>query len=98
MRPPVDAARVRALARELSNAASGRNITVRHFDPYSQALAKIERGFEQDLRDVQSMVEAELVDPRRVVELFVEVEPMLFRYPAIDAGALREKVERAFRR
>ena len=27
-------------------------ITVRHFDPYSQALAKIERGFEQDLLDV----------------------------------------------
>ncbi len=125
MRPPVDAARVRALARELLNAArqpttmyltggataviegwrpSTVDVALR-LEPDSDALlrriadvAKIERGFEHDLRDVQSMVEAELVDPRRVVELFDEVEPKLFRYPAIDAGALREKVERAFKR
>jgi hypothetical protein len=41
-------------------------VTVRHFDFYSQALAKIERGFEQ-----------------------------LFRYPTIDPEALRAKVRRA---
>jgi hypothetical protein len=30
---------------------------VHHFDFYSQALSKIERGFEQDLADVRSMLE-----------------------------------------
>jgi len=70
------------------------NIIVRHFDPYSQALAKIERGFEQDLLDVQSMIEGGLVDICRARELFSEAEPLLFRYPAIDPAALRDKVDR----
>ncbi len=70
-------------------------VTVRHFDLYSQALAKIERGFEQDLLDVRAMVDTDLVDPGRAMILFAEVEELLFRYPAIDAGALRAKVRRA---
>jgi len=70
-------------------------VTVRHFDLYSQALAKIERGFEQDLLDVRSMVDGDLIDPVRALTLFAEAEELLFRYPAIDAGALRAKVRRA---
>ncbi len=70
-------------------------LTVRHFDPYSQALSKIERGFEQDLGDVAEMVSRGMVDPVRARELFAEIEPELFRYPAIDPGAFRRKVERA---
>lgn len=70
-------------------------LTVRHFDPYSQALAKIERGFEQDLADVQAMIDAELIDRERARALFAEIGPRLFRYPAIDADALRAKVRRA---
>lgn len=80
MRPPVDAERVRALARELA------------------AVAREATTLEQDLLDVESMVSAELVDPARALELFAEVEPMLFRYPAINADVLRAKVELAFRR
>ena len=71
-------------------------VHVRHFDPYSQALSKIERGFEQDLADVGAMVEGGLIDPGRARELFSEIEPMLFRYPAIDPAAFRAKVRRAF--
>jgi hypothetical protein len=70
-------------------------LTVRHFDPYSQALSKIERGFEQDLADVTEMVSRGMVDPGRALELFAEIEPELFRYPAIDPAAFRRKVERA---
>jgi len=69
-------------------------VTVRHFDLYSQALAKIERGFEQDLLDVRAMVDGDLIDPGRALTLFAEAEELLFRYPAIDAGALRAKVGR----
>ena len=32
------------------------NVEVRHFDFYSQALSKIERGFRQDLEDVEQML------------------------------------------
>jgi hypothetical protein len=71
-------------------------IVVRHFDPYSQALAKVERGFEQDLADVRAMLESGLIDSQRALELFEEVESQLFRYPAIDADTLRAKVWQTF--
>jgi len=72
------------------------DITVRHFDPYSQALAKVARGFDQDLLDVEAMVARGLVDSERLLELFAEVESQLFRYPAINADPLRVQVRRAF--
>ena len=69
------------------------NVEVHHFDYYSQALAKIERGFSQDLDDVSRMIEGGLVEPARVGELYEAIEPQLYRYPAIDPGAFRRKVE-----
>jgi hypothetical protein len=70
-------------------------IDVHHFDFYSQALSKIERGFAQDLEDVDSMLREDLVQRERLRELFAQIEPSLFRYPAIDAGSFRAKVETA---
>ena len=68
-------------------------VEVSHFDFYSQALAKIERGFEQDLEDVRSMIAQGLVDPGRLRECYEQIEPELYRYPAIDPAAFRGKVE-----
>lgn len=70
-------------------------LTVRHFDPYSQALSKLERGFSQDLEDVDAMLERGLIRGERALSLFEEIEPFIFRYPAIDAPSFRAKVERA---
>jgi len=70
-------------------------VTVRHFDLYSQALSKIERGFGQDLEDVASMVREGLVDPRRARAFFDATEDLLHRYPAIEPAAFRAKVARA---
>lgn len=67
-----------------------------HFDFYSQALAKVERGFEQDMDDVRAMVRTGLVDPARALELFESIEPQLERFPAVDPGALRRAVGDAF--
>jgi hypothetical protein len=72
------------------------NLDIRQFDPYSQALAKVERGFAQDLEDVAAMLERGLVDAERACVLFGEIEPELHRYPAIDGRAFRRAVERAF--
>jgi hypothetical protein len=69
------------------------NIDVHHFDFYSQALSKIERGFRQDIDDVSKMIESGLVQPARLGELFEAIEPELYRYPAIDPAAFRAKVE-----
>jgi hypothetical protein len=69
-------------------------VTFRHFDPYSQALAKLERGHERDLADVRAMIDTCLVDPDRASSLFGEIEPLLYRFPAIDPQSFRRRVER----
>jgi hypothetical protein len=63
------------------------------FDPYSQALSKLERGFELDLKDVRAMVETRLVEPGRLLELFATIEPELYRFPTVDSNGLRAAVE-----
>jgi hypothetical protein len=69
------------------------DVAVHHFDFYSQALSKIERGFQHDLDDVRKMIESGLVEPVRLRELFDAIEPELYRYPAIDPAVFRRKVE-----
>jgi hypothetical protein len=69
------------------------NVAIHHFDFYSQALSKIERGFDQDLADVQKMMVSGLVEPTRLRELYEAIEPELYRYPAIDPSAFRGKLD-----
>ncbi len=69
------------------------NLEVFDFDPYSQALSKLERGFDLDLEDVASMVRSNQVDPLELLELFGGIEPELFRFPAVDPKRLRTAVE-----
>lgn len=66
-----------------------------HFDPYSQVLAKIERGHAHDLDDVAALLRLGHVEPGRLLELFAEIEPELFRFPAIDPARFRAAVEAA---
>jgi len=63
------------------------------FDLYSQALSKLERGFELDLEDVQSMVQGGEIEPGKLLELYEAVESELFRFPAVDPAKLRISVE-----
>lgn len=74
------------------------NLSVHHFDLYSQALAKIERGFDQDLEDVESMIAQGLVEPSRLRDLFTSIEPELYRYPAIDPASFRVAIETILKR
>ena len=71
-------------------------LDVHHFDPYSQALSKVERGFEQDLEDVRAMIDSGLVDPGLALGLFDRIRDQLFRYPAIDPASFEAKIRRAF--
>ncbi|MGH3104099.1 MAG: DUF6036 family nucleotidyltransferase [Gaiellaceae bacterium] len=71
-------------------------LSVYHFDPYAQALAKLERAHARDLLDVQALVEAGLVLPARALSYFAEIEPELFRYPAVDPRSFRRRVEETF--
>jgi hypothetical protein len=69
------------------------NLEVFDFDLYSQAMSKLERGFDLDLRDVAEMVDSGQVDPTRLLELFEGIEPELFRFPTVDPVRLRGAVE-----
>lgn len=64
-----------------------------HYDFYSQALAKIERFHSRDQSDIAEMFERGLVERRKLLELFNEIEPDLKRYPAIEQHAFRHRVE-----
>jgi hypothetical protein len=64
-----------------------------HFDPYSQALSKLERGHAHDLEDVTAMLRLGLIEPVRLREVYDEIEPELYRFPAIDAARFRASVE-----
>ncbi|MBA3330939.1 MAG: hypothetical protein H0T39_08735 [Actinobacteria bacterium] len=81
--------------RSLFAAREGR-LSFYHYDPYSQALAKLERAHAQDLADVRAMVEHGLVEPERALRYFEEIEPALYRYPAVDGPSFRRRVEEAF--
>lgn len=70
-------------------------LSFRHFDPYSQALAKLERGHTQDVEDVRAMFERGLVEPAELRAYFDEIEPDLYRFPAIEAVDFRQAVEAA---
>ncbi len=73
--------------------ASEGQVAFHHYDLYAQALAKIERGHSQDLQDVRAMIARGLVDPQAVRRHFDEIEPLLYRYPAIHPPAFRRAVE-----
>jgi hypothetical protein len=64
-----------------------------HYDAYAQALAKIERGHAQDRDDVAQMLARGLVRPDELQRRFAEIEPLLYRFPAIDPRSFRRAVE-----
>ena len=66
-----------------------------HYDFYAQALSKIQRGHAQDRSDVRAMIERGLIDRGELRWRFEEIEPQLYRYPAIDPAAFRKALEQA---
>jgi hypothetical protein len=65
------------------------------YDPYSQLLAKIERGHQQDLADARALVAEGLVDPSQLRALFLQVRERLLTdsaYVAVDPDAFEEKL------
>ena len=63
-----------------------------HYDPYGQALFKVQRGHDRDLLDVRSMLRATLIARDRLREMFTLIKPQLIRYPAIDPASFEAAV------
>lgn len=73
-------------------------LTFRHFDLASQALAKIERGHAQDMKDVAEMLSRGLVDREGLRSDFEAIWPFFYRYPALDPSAFRRALDAALAR
>ncbi len=69
------------------------NIDFFHYDFYAQALSKIERDHILDRQDVRTMFANGLIKPDQLLQLFSEIEPQLYRYPAIDPPSFRRRGE-----
>ena len=64
-----------------------------HYDPYSQLLSKVVRGFERDLEDARHFIAAGLVDAVRFRELADGIpESAYAKYPALSRHAVLDAV------
>jgi hypothetical protein len=68
-------------------------LTFRHFDLYCQVLAKVERGHAQDVEDVREILARGFVEKAALRASFIEIEPELYRFPAVDPADFRRGVE-----
>jgi Nucleotidyltransferase of unknown function (DUF6036) len=65
-----------------------------HYDPYGQALSKLQRRHDRDLRDAKAMLKEGLIRADKLREMFAQIEPQLIRYPAIDPTSFRDAVQK----
>ena len=70
-----------------------RGLSFLHYDFFSQALSKLERGHVKDLLDAEEMLRRGLIERSELLRLFTVIEPELYRYPAIDPPSFRATVE-----
>jgi hypothetical protein len=63
-----------------------------HYDPYGQALSKLQRRHDRDLIDVRFLLERGLIRAGELREMFRLIEPQLIRYPAIAPASFRKAV------
>lgn len=68
------------------------NLEVFHVPYDLQALAKLSRGFDQDLADVGQMLARDLTTKARLQATLAEIEPSLYRFPTVNGSRLREAV------
>ena len=64
-----------------------------HYDPYSQLLSKVVRGFRRDIEDAQRFVASGMVEVVRFRELVAAIpETAYAKYPALSRKAVGEVV------
>jgi len=65
-----------------------------HYDPYSQCLSKIVRGFRKDVLDARDLIASGLVDPQRFRSLVQGIPTTAYsRYPALTPRAVSDAVD-----
>lgn len=68
-------------------------ISFYHYDFTAQALSKLSRGFDRDIKDVQAMYEQKLFSLEELRDNFEAIAPELIRFPSLNPDVLRSRVE-----
>lgn len=69
------------------------DISFFHYDLCMQALAKIERGFSQDLVDARGLIEKGFVSVENLRKRFAQIESRFIRYPVINPDEFKVRLE-----
>ena len=73
--------------------ATFRGVSYFHYDPYSQVLSKVVRGFRRDLEDARRFIDTGLVDAARFRTLVAAIPDSAYaKYPALSPQAIRDAV------
>lgn len=73
-------------------------ISFYHYDFTAQALAKLSRGFDRDLKDVEAMYSQKLFSLSKLRDCFETIVPELIRFPSLNPDILRSRVENFIQR
>jgi len=75
--------------------ATHNRVDFHHFDFYTQALSKLERGHTKDEADVIAMVREDLVVPSKLLELYRQLSAeQLARYPSLEPASIEAAIQR----
>ena len=68
-------------------------ISFYHYDFTAQALSKLSRGFDRDIKDIRAMYQQKLFSLRDLHDCFEAIAPELIRFPSLDPVLLKSRVE-----
>lgn len=73
-------------------------ISFYHYDFTAQALSKLSRGFDRDLKDVEAMYKQKLFSLKELRDCFEAIVPELIRFPSLNPDILRIRIENFIKR
>ncbi len=69
-------------------------ISFYHYDFTAQALSKLSRSFDRDIKDVEAMYTQKLFSLEQLRDSLEAIAPELIRFPSLNPGLLRVRVEK----
>ncbi|MFO0140967.1 MAG: hypothetical protein ACK513_06065, partial [Aphanizomenon sp.] len=69
-------------------------ISFYHYDFTAQALAKLSRGFNRDIKDVEAMYKQKLFSLNDLRNSFEAITPEIIRFPSLNPDILRSRIEK----
>ena len=73
-------------------------ISFYHYDFTAQALSKLSRGFDRDIKDIEAMYKQKLFSLSDLQNCFEAIVPELIRFPSLNPDMLRSRVEKFIER